>query len=780
MEVLKNLSLDGATSYSAVLLWFPMLGQQAQAIGNLRNAILKESRILSRDHLLQTERLAEALCAIAILEKSTAAESLEALLKARLSVLQSTFSDEESYSKDRVKNVGAKAKICSSVTIVRKTILQIFDLFCESDGGGGMIATLLGDCNGGHDAPYSLLRNDSSKLWTKHLPKEVACSFEFSPKDLKISLDMIRSSCTTWFTECELVLSKGIQDSLKFTVAAKDLASIRTDLMEVLGQNSGKNTESMANPDDYISDFRHSAIPSLDEIWSKACKTIFEREIFLWNDVLSKLFLEKLTLLVDDTFEKLFESSKTIFSSAPETPVAIKNMSTYIWQEHDSDIVGGMAWNQWQIRKQKSLSDQGGLSLKVATVTPDIRSACDGINQIMSQMLNDMNFCIPGLVDQQLRNSPAIEYNFDETEVNVVTCHLRNSCYRFLNNLTSHISKLGSDLKKSESSSSTFLDNILHLSLLCRNFFDLCHSFKFCCYQKEDRGSLKRQFSTGIGNKTILERSKSVDSTWNEIVNTMLNHSHTLMAIWCRAVLADGLKPYKKSLLASALNRNLLKSIATWDSLTVEEENESGDKVTSQIKVPAAATWHTVQFLYFLSSELNRVGGYSTSRFTLHHFSKITLLGVYEVFSEARRTFSVGEANLHGQSRSSGASATPSQTWALQCLFDLRYLHSLLYQPSISLDEDEKEAEEEDEENSSYTFSELVDWLEGYVDPFDLDVFSPYITRNLQRYVSRTCVMFGMLCSPEKLSSSSQKFAASTKDSHNVMPLAPDCGRYAS
>ena len=775
--MLKNLSLDGATSYSAVLLWFPMLGQQAQAVGNLRNAILKESRIHIRDYLLHTERLAEALCAIAILERSSLTEILQVLLKARLSLLQDLFSDAEGFSKDGVKNLGAKEKICTSVTIVKQTILQIYDLFCNADGG--LMTTMLSNYNENCDrqAFQHLPQNETSTLWLKHLPKDVADFFKFQSENLEIAVDLIRSLCLEWFAKCETELNSGIQDSLKFTAAAKDLANIRNDLMEILGYDSNK-VETTTGFDDWIEPVSSEPNQPTNDSWSKACQAIFSREILLWKDLLSKLFLEKINMLVDDTFTKLFEASKSIFSLTSETLVNMKTMSSHIWQEHEGDIVSDMAWNQWQIRKQKNLSAQGGLSLKAATVTPGIRRACDGVNEKMGQLLADLNFCVPSLLEQEQKNSSFPQSSFDEAELKTVVDHLRCSCYKFLRNLISHICELESALKKSESPETKSLDNILHLSLLCRNFFDLCHSFKQCCCQKEPPSALKRQFSAGVGSKVRLERSKSVDSAWIEMVNSMHQRSHSLMSVWCRAVLADALKPYRESLLASAFNKNLFNSMAAWDSLTVEEENESGEKVTSQIKVPAAATSYTMQFLYFLCSELNRVGGHSASRYTLRYLSQCSLENVCRIFSDARRAFSVGDANLHGQSRTSGTSATPSQIWALQCLFDLRYLHSLLCQPSLSVDEEEKlDSTEEEEDSSFYTFTELIDWLEGYVDPFDLDVFSPHISRNIQRHVARTCVMLGLLCSPEKLSTSSQKFVAATKDSHNVMPLSPDCGR---
>ena len=56
----------------------------------------------------------------------------------------------------------------------------------------------------------------------------------------------------------------------------------------------------------------------------------------------------------------------------------------------------------------------------------------------------------------------------------------------------------------------------------------------------------------------------------------------------------------------------------------------------------------------------------------------------------------------------------------------MRYLHMLLYQHPTDNDDND------DTTQDDYTFTELVDWLESFIDPFDLDVFSPHLTSNIQ------------------------------------------------
>ena len=75
-----------------------------------------------------------------------------------------------------------------------------------------------------------------------------------------------------------------------------------------------------------------------------------------------------------------------------------------------------------------------------------------------------------------------------------------------------------------------------------------------------------------------------------------------------------------------------------------------------------------------------------------------------------------------------------TQTQALQVMFDLKFMSSILL------------GRGEDDEFSNRR-EQVVDALESCVDPFDLDVFSPHITTNLNRQLQRcgVCVEIGSI-----------------------------------
>ena len=106
------------------------------------------------------------------------------------------------------------------------------------------------------------------------------------------------------------------------------------------------------------------------------------------------------------------------------------------------------------------------------------------------------------------------------------------------------------------------------------------------------------------------------------------------------------------------------------------------------------------------------------------------------------------------------------QDFAIQLLFDFRFLSSVLWSPS------EEQTELVD------TLKRILSLLLSSIDPFDYDVFSSHLNNLLERQLQRSMVMFGVLFSlKEQLGFSSHLRAGSTpststNEKHIVIPLS--------
>uniref|UniRef100_A0A8D2MZQ6 Conserved oligomeric Golgi complex subunit 1 n=1 Tax=Zonotrichia albicollis TaxID=44394 RepID=A0A8D2MZQ6_ZONAL len=115
------------------------------------------------------------------------------------------------------------------------------------------------------------------------------------------------------------------------------------------------------------------------------------------------------------------------------------------------------------------------------------------------------------------------------------------------------------------------------------------------------------------------------------------------------------------------------------------------------------------------------------------------------------------------QEKVPGYSFPLTQSRALQLLYDLRYLSIILTAKS----EDTKPSRIKQDSG----IEKIIDFLEGHIDPFDLDVFTPHLNSNLNRLVQRTSVLFGLLTGTEN-QYTSRGGALSSQELHNILPLA--------
>lgn len=53
-----------------------------------------------------------------------------------------------------------------------------------------------------------------------------------------------------------------------------------------------------------------------------------------------------------------------------------------------------------------------------------------------------------------------------------------------------------------------------------------------------------------------------------------------------------------------------------WEEIQISEESESGEKVSSVIRVPAQSSVYVTSLLFALCQEINRVGGHALDRYT--------------------------------------------------------------------------------------------------------------------------------------------------------------------
>ncbi|TWW69247.1 Conserved oligomeric [Takifugu flavidus] len=190
----------------------------------------------------------------------------------------------------------------------------------------------------------------------------------------------------------------------------------------------------------------------------------------------------------------------------------------------------------------------------------------------------------------------------------------------------------------------------------------------------------------------------------------------------------------------------------SWEDLEIQEEAESGNNVTSKIHLPVQPSWFVQSLLFQLCVEVNKVGAHALPRPTLQELLQACLNQALQKYQ-----------SLIQQPRDKDAVFPMTQNRALQLLFDLRFLYNTL---GSRLEEGKSTRSQQDPR-----FHEVCEWLESFIDPFDLDVFTPPLNANLNRLSQRTSVLLGLLTGSEK-QFSSRSSSIHSQENYNILPLA--------
>ncbi|XP_048583380.1 conserved oligomeric Golgi complex subunit 1 isoform X2 [Nematostella vectensis] len=782
----------GSKAAPKVLSSFPILQRQWAAISHFKESILQGSRALLKDATQTDEATADALCSILLLEESSPRQVFSEFLLARKSALQEIFHPSQHAT-------SIKSQICEVVRVIRTSLYQIYTLFMYGLDGNSEIheikdnPSLLfqvlykvtrrerSDPNSDEEALEGLFGPDFDLVTSaRYLPKTV---LGYRPHmrsfPATIPLRNIQANCEEWINMCLRDVSSGVAKLLKYIGTLKGLATIRDAIWNLLKEAAAAQASS-----DGLT-------------WEDLCRTVLNKDMCLWDTFLRPLFSERAKTILRGLFNATVSSSKNMVTKSMDdlsdyhhTDPMVRwdrDLAGYVWHESANDGPLSILSVGNNATKDK---DGGGLTLKSLACTPSIVSLCSSINDKLSVILEDAQYLIadpkpdnaspatpkqsifvpPGTPRQSsfAQNEAGHQSPFDRyKDSSKIQTFLQDACFTAFNELLAFIDQLFTEHKsKLESDTSlcydtTCIDRVLFMGRLCRAVPTQCTHLKHVM-----QGVVTQTESTPSRGTPRLTRSSSVarrklevPGKMSELSELLLNRYLGAFRIWIGWASDVFLSSYEESLLhGDAVSA--LYSITSWEELKIEEESESGQQVQSTIRVPMQVSTYITSLLFSLCQELNRIGAHALDRRLLQELVNILserVLRLYERFTEKHRT-------------------SLAQNRALQAIFDVKFVTSIL----AGRTEDEKVRVTP---NFSDRLQTVVDTLEGFVDPFDLDVFSPHITRNLTRQLQRCGVLFGILVTLDKHTNHSfgvtSRSTSGSQDQHNIMPLAPNPPRFS-
>ncbi|KAM6957275.1 conserved oligomeric Golgi complex subunit 1 [Aplochiton taeniatus] len=760
----------GGPHHSPVLARFPILIRQMAAAGHFRSTILLDSKWLLRSRAVSDQAMAEALVSTMLLEDSSPRQALADFLLAKKASVHQLLNQPQHVA-------GIKAQVCSLMELLVTTLYQAYAVFYVSPDGSrrqgeeGLSCGLL----------FSTLENVTSTLpagkgrrvlqdevstgsWFKYLPSSIS---EFQPAlrtlAQPIQREHLRDTLQQWIDTCKEDIRNGVSSLLVYVTSLKGLAAIRDAVWDLLSTDS------------------------ISQHWNTVSQRLLGNPLAIWEDFLQQLFLQRLQAIIQEGTEAICCSSKQLLSCSlreleghPTSPAATSSsfssspgpvpgpslsqgahyeadVASFLWSEAQGDLPSDAAWvtvsQRWQ-QQQRS-----GLAMKTQALTPSVQSFCSVLNGKLSACLDDLQHYLPTKDTApdtfSTTSSSSVSSSFNRfTDTVAVEETLREHSQACIHHI---LTCVRSELAKATAVSpphSTGLTSVLFMARLCQSMGELCPNLRHCILGKLAEADLASRGTPRELRK--LGKAKAVEvsparALWASLKEELLACSMVAYRIWSSALSTVLVKRFALSLHAESAGA-ILTTATNWEELEIEEEAESGSRVTSKIRLPVQPSWFVQSLLFQLCLEVNRVGSHALPRPNLLELLQVCLdqlLNQYHTLThpvQAKKT-----------------SFPMTQNRALQSLFDLRYLVATL-----------GVRQEEGKSSRTHTdprIQQICDLLETHIDPFDLDVFTLPLNKNLSRLSQRTSVLLGLLTSTEKQFVSCGNSGVS-QEANNILPVA--------
>ncbi|XP_028455468.1 conserved oligomeric Golgi complex subunit 1 isoform X1 [Perca flavescens] len=759
------LQLEAATGghYSPVLARFPILVRQVATTGHFRSTILLDSRSLLRGRAVSDQAIAEALVSTMLLEDSSPRQALADFLLARKASIHQLLNQPQ-------HGAGIKAQVCSLVELLVTTLFQAYAVFYLPKEGApwpgegalscGMLFSILENVTSTTYAAKDrrvLQEETSTASWFKYLPPSIT---EFQPTlrtlAQPIQREQLRDTLQQWIDTCKEDICRGVGSLLVYVKSLKGLAAIRDAVWDLLSTDS------------------------ISQHWSTVCQRLLERPLAAWDDFLQQLFLQRLQAITKEDTEAISMSSVQLLTSAVRdlegqamhTSSGTNHgsgrgaqyevdVASFLWSESPGDLLSDAGWVSVNQRGQQH--QRSSLAMKTQALTPCVQNFCSSLDAKLKARLDDLQYYLPSQdtgsdsisaavpSSGPTESSSASSFN-RFTDSPAVEEALREGCAACVRHI---LSSIRSELAAATPDPSPArLSSVLFTARLCQSMGELCPNLKYCILGKQRASEATAKGTPRQGKKLGKAKATEVSpaqAKWAGLKEELLVCSMEAYRIWSSALSKVLLDKFGAALHAESAGA-ILTTTTNWEDLEIQEEAESGSSVTSKISLPVQPSWFVQSLLFQLCVEVNRVGGHALPRPTLQELLQACLTQALHHYH-----------SLTQQASSRDGAFPMTQNRALQLLFDLRYLNTTLG----SRPEEGKSSRSHQDPR----FHEVCDWLEGYIDPFDLDVFTPPLNTNLNRMSQRTSVLLGLLTGSEKqfaLRSSS----LNSQEPYNILPLA--------
>ncbi|CAF2492539.1 unnamed protein product [Rotaria sp. Silwood2] len=716
---------------------------------HMKATILDKCRLYLKSIDTNVQVLANALSTLISFGNKSVEQALNEFLTAKLDIIK------ESYENADLKQ-SSKNTVRQLLVLFINTIFELDMLFSKNDKNTDKCDQLkkyiLTFNNTSNDDDNSQVNNILS-YGQQHLLNIQETFFKnCEPIDLieyeSRQQQLVQNAVEKWLQTALQVVKSGMSELLNHVTSLKLLLRLKSSLVSLMTE------ERM-------------------EQWATVCNRLLngkDKDIRLWDDLIKIELRTRAKQVLHVRFDqfnqtaiqKIEQCLKAFQNSTNKNDKSFLEFSAlnYIWSHLDNNIPSDYVWTPSTHRIPVG---DAKFSLKAVAISMDVQNLCRELDDELRQILDDVNEFsvadvtpVSSLSDTLLSTTNTNNNSSIYSDSGFVEEHLEECVIQFCTTLLARLRQIAHDNEKIGNEEQT-LASLVWLGSCARAIPIVCKNLK---------NSLELVINvTDMGNSPVHDRKgrgtsqskrtldKTEKTSWLKTRDMFMTTHIDLFKQWIIHICAK----------IDMLLRNKLSTflddipILIWDEIEIEESLDTDKTYKSVIRVPMYCTPFIEELLFYSCQEINQALAHGLDK----ELSSEMAYRILQTFLNVYESWWLTE----GQKR---ISKKRIQTRIIQIVYDLRFVHMLL----------ERKDNSSNTKDLNESFFKLIENIESEIDPFDLNVLSPYMQSHLQKIVPRSSLLFGHLITNDRIIPS-KPLTMNSQDTNNILSLSSCSQRFS-
>ncbi|CAF3438844.1 unnamed protein product [Rotaria sp. Silwood1] len=716
---------------------------------HMKATILDKCRLYLKSIDTNVQILANALSTLIAFGNKSVEQALNEFLTAKLDIIK------ESYQNADLKQ-SSKNTVRQLLVLFINTIFELDILFSKNDKNTDKYDQLknyvLTFYNTSNDDNNSKTNNILSYGQQHLLNIQEAFFKNCEPVDLieyeSRQQQLVQNAVEKWLQTALQVVKTGMSELLNHVTSLKPLLHLKSSLVSLMTE------ERM-------------------EQWSTICNRLLngnDKDIRLWDDLIkielrtrAKQVLQVRFNQFNQTAIQKIEQCLRAFQNSKNKNDKLSlefNVLDYIWSDMDNNIPGDYVWTPSTNRIPVG---DAKFSLKAVAISMDVQNLCRQLDDELRQILDDVNeFSVADVTSVSFLSDTSVSTTNTNTNSSIysdsgfVEEHLEECVIQFCTTLLARLRHIANDNEKIGNEEQT-LASLVWLGSCARSIPIVCKNLKSSL---ELVTNITDTVNSPVHDRKVRGASQSkrtLDKTektsWLKTRDMFMTTHIDLFKQWIIHICA------KIDMLLRNKLSTFLDDIPTliWDEIEIEESLDVDKTYKSVIRVPMYCTPFIEELLFYSCQEINQALAHGLDK----ELSSEMAYRILQTFVNVYESW----WSTEGQKR---ISKKRIQTRIIQIVYDLRFVQMLL----------ERKDNSTNTKDLNERFFKLIENIESEIDPFDLNVLSPYMQSHLQKIVPRSSLLFGHLITNDRLIPS-KPLTMNSQDANNILSLSSCSQRFS-